>query len=578
MKKYILLIIALLIGTFLRMWQLSSVPNGLTWDEAAIGYNAYSLLKTGRDEHGTFMPLVFKSFGDYKPGAYIYLTVPSVAIFGLNEFAVRFPSALAGILAIFGIYLFTNELFSTIQTKKTNNSEPITNNFSTGSFTALALAISPWMVHFSHGAWEVNVFTTLTIFALYYFLRFLKGKSALYPSLLLACLSLATYQAAKLLTPLVFLLFITLYWKEFWYWFTPYLKPKKLRSLFPFILFGLWIFFGSVFGSAGNRLTTLSIFNYKPGISAEAKAIDNQNPVILDLFHNQKELSSRLVLSRYLYHFSPEVLFYEGPIVSERGHLPGLGVLNPLEFIWLVLGFIWLVKRLSPGSHDTPDRSTALILGLLLIAPIPASLTLAEFSTVRALFMAVPLAIISGIGMYYYLEKMKSLISVIPGLTRNLYKFSIFLIFIFYFFISFYVFDVYFNHSQTVFATEFNYGYKQVVQIIKDHPAKKVVFTDVYGQPYIYYVFYTAYDPAIYQKTNDFISGGLDVGRVDRVGNVEFHQFGSSDMMTQPDTLFIGSEGNINNQFDIAGPNIDLFRQIETPDHHILFRVIKTKP
>ena len=100
MKRYLPLIIALILGSFLRLWQLSSVPNGLTLDEAAICYNAYSILKTGHDEHGAFLPVIFKSFGDYKPGAYIYLTVPSVAVFGLNEFAVRFPSALAGILAI----------------------------------------------------------------------------------------------------------------------------------------------------------------------------------------------------------------------------------------------------------------------------------------------------------------------------------------------------------------------------------------------------------------------------------------------------------------------------------------------
>jgi hypothetical protein len=141
-----------------------------------------------------------------------------------------------------------------------------------------------------------------------------------------------------------------------------------------------------------------------------------------------------------------------------------------------------------------------------------------------------------------------------------------------------YVFDVYFLHSQTVFAKEFNYGYKQAVQIIKDNPTKKIVFTDVYGQPYIYYVFYTAYDPATYQRNNDFISGGLDVGKVGRVGNVEFHQFGTDDMTTQRDTLFIGTEGNVNNQFDIAGESVALFKQIETPDHKIIFRIIKTKP
>jgi len=117
MKKYTILFIALALGTFLRLWQLSAVPNGLTWDEAAIGYNAFSILKTGKDEHGAFLPIIFKSFGDYKPGLYIYLTVPAVAIFGLNEFAVRFPSAIAGILAILGVYLLTKELFSISKVK-----------------------------------------------------------------------------------------------------------------------------------------------------------------------------------------------------------------------------------------------------------------------------------------------------------------------------------------------------------------------------------------------------------------------------------------------------------------------------
>jgi 4-amino-4-deoxy-L-arabinose transferase-like glycosyltransferase len=539
MKKYGLLIIALVLGSFLRLWELSSVPNGLTWDEAAIGYNAYSILKTGRDEHGAFLPIIFKSFGDYKPGAYIYLTVPSIAIFGLNEFAVRFPSALAGIIAILGIYLFTKELF-----KKTN----------LANFAALSLAVSPWHVHFGHSAWEVNIFSTLLLFGLYYFLRFINGRSTLYPSLFLACLSLAMYQAAKLLTPLIFILFILIYWKQFWSNFSLYLKPFKFLLLVPFLIFIFWIFFGTFFGSAGNRLSTLSIFNYKPGISAETKKIDGLNSTLTNLFHNQTQLTSSLVFSRYVYHFSPEVLFYEGSIITERGHIPGLGVLNPLEFLWLILGLAWVVRNLN--------KSSLIVLSLILISPIPASLTLAEFSTIRALFMVIPLSILSGMGVLFALERFR--------------WFSLPLIFV-YVLTTTYVFDIYFYHSKVVFAKEFNYGYKQVIQIIKENPASKVVFTDVYGQPYIYYLFYTAYDPEVYQKNVDFIDGGLDVGRVGHVGNVEFHQFGADEMMTQKDTLFIGSEGNINNKFDLAGPTVDLFRQIESPDRKIIFRVIKTK-
>src|SRR5256885_940381 len=79
------------LGLLLRVVWLSSFPAGFNADEAAIGYNAYSLLQTGKDDYGTPFPLAFKSFGDFKPGLYFYFVWPFVAIFGLNELAVRLP-------------------------------------------------------------------------------------------------------------------------------------------------------------------------------------------------------------------------------------------------------------------------------------------------------------------------------------------------------------------------------------------------------------------------------------------------------------------------------------------------------
>ena len=84
-KENWILILILIVAAFLRLFKLGSFPVSLTWDETALGYNAFSLLKTGRDEYGKLLPLVLKSFGDYKPALYSYLTVPSVLIFGLNE-------------------------------------------------------------------------------------------------------------------------------------------------------------------------------------------------------------------------------------------------------------------------------------------------------------------------------------------------------------------------------------------------------------------------------------------------------------------------------------------------------------
>src|SRR3989344_1420628 len=100
----------ILLATLLRFYQLGINPPSLDWDEASIGYNAYSILKTGADEYGNRLPLSFRSFDDYKPPVYIYLTVISVALFGLTEFAARFPTAVIGVLAVIVVYCLVQEL------------------------------------------------------------------------------------------------------------------------------------------------------------------------------------------------------------------------------------------------------------------------------------------------------------------------------------------------------------------------------------------------------------------------------------------------------------------------------------
>jgi len=139
--------------------------------------------------------------------------------------------------------------------------------------------------------------------------------------------------------------------------------------------------------------------------------------------------------------------------------------------------------------------------------------------------------------------------------------------------------DLYFRHAKQFLAPSFNYGYKQAIDRIKTYPASKVIMTDVYGQPYIYYLFYTKYDPAKYQANNNFIDGGVDVGFVPSVDNVEFRQFGTGDINTGKDTLFIGTNGNIPDLFDNHQDNIEFFDQINLPDGLTpVFRVVKTKP
>lgn len=546
MKKYWLLIIALLLGAFLRLYQLGAIPGALTWDEAALGYNAFSILKTGKDEYGKLLPIIFKSFGDYKPGLYVYLTIPSIALFGLTEFAVRFPSVIFGLLAIFGVFLLVKELFK--DEKK---------NLFLASLSALFLAIMPLHIHFSRGAWETNVFATLLLYSIYFLIRFAREGKFLNSSILLGLLTFITYQAAKILTPVVLIFTLLIFWQGIKTNIHHHLKkPLNLIFLLLSISFVLYLFISSITGETGNRLKRLSIFGYKPGVSEQTVVTDNSNKFTLSLFHNQSQLTTRLVASRYLKHFSPKLLFYEGYAPVDRGHIPGSGVLLVFDFIWVILGLAFLVKVF-------PSKISIFILGLLLLSPLPGSLTLSEFSTVRSLFMVIPLAIICGCGAFYAWQKIKLI-----------FVFSSFLTIIGFFYLS----DLLFIHGNFVYTKEFQYGYKQAMKFINQYPESKVVMTDVWGQPYIFYLFYSQLNPAEYQKQNSFETGGFDVGMVSHIGDiVEFHQFGKSEVSNQYNTIFVGTIGNIDNNFDFSLPTIEKHEDVYYPDGKIMLRIIKTK-
>ncbi len=533
MKKIIFYSLILILATSLRFWHLSTQPPGLTWDEAAIGYNAYSILKTGKDEFGISFPLIFKSFGDYKPGLYVYLTVPSVAVFGLTEFSVRLPSALFGVIAV----LTTGLLL-----------ELLTENQTLGLLASLALAISPWHVHFSRGGWESNIFVTFIILGTYFFyLSAKKGKVNFLPSLLLFTLSLLLYQSAKLYAPIILLLLIALNWKDF---------KSKVNPYIILVFLVIWgaFYFNTFTSSSSNRLARLSILGYKPKPSEQLIKIDS-NSTSLAIFHSQADLTARLVASRYLYHLSPEFLFYSPPEPSPRENIFHMGMLYMFDFVWLVSGLIYLVKL-----KDT--KTKILLISFLILGPLPASLTLSEFSPVRSLLLTFPLAVLISFGIYH-LYKFNRLLFII---LLAIYLHSVVL-----------GLDLYFNHSHDFYAKGFNYGYKQAIDLIKKFHPDKVYFTDVYGQPYIYYLFYSKYDPATYQKNNQFVSNGVDVGKVDRVGNVEFHQTGKGDITSIKNSLFIDTRDNFPNNFNYNLEQIETHNQISYDNGDPIFRWVKTK-
>src|SRR3989344_1863506 len=173
----------------LRFYKLAEVPPSLYWDEASLGYNAYSIAKTGPDEHGVFLPITnFAAFGDYKPPGYIYMATPFIALLGLNELAVRFPSALFGTLTVFLTYLIAKKLFE-------NEKVALSSSF--------LLAISPWHLQMSRAAFEGTLGLFFSALAIYFFLKFGKNPYWLLPSGLSFLAAMYTFTGQRLFAPLI---------------------------------------------------------------------------------------------------------------------------------------------------------------------------------------------------------------------------------------------------------------------------------------------------------------------------------------------------------------------------------------
>src|SRR3990167_2506030 len=138
-KILLLLIVILFLCT--RFYKISDIPLSLYWDEASIGYNAYSISQDGKGEWGDFLPVHFRAFGEFKLPIYIYSVVPFVKIFGLNELSVRLPA----ILFSLGIVLLTFLL-----------ARKLTDNITTGLWSSFLVTISPWFFIFSRTGYEVT--------------------------------------------------------------------------------------------------------------------------------------------------------------------------------------------------------------------------------------------------------------------------------------------------------------------------------------------------------------------------------------------------------------------------------------
>ena len=467
-KTLILLFFIVLIASFLRVYSLDKIPASLNPDETALGYNAFSLLHTGADEHGVFLPLALQSFGDWKLTGYSYTSIVPVALFGLNAFSVRITSAIAGVVGVCLIYLITLRLF-----KRKNLS----------LIAALFFALSPWSIYFSRAAYEVNLATTFFLVGLFGFLKFLDAeKNKTWWSILSVIffgITAFTYNSYIIFTPLFLLGLCYFYRKEIKF------NWRLLTPLIIFVIFVAVSFYSSIFTST-NKTSTLLVFNDPNTIYNRVEKIrgDNASTSPLEkVIYNKLTGGLYQFGQNYLSAFSPSFLFDKGgdKLVDNLGYFGNLYLLDAL-FIFVGFAGLFLQK----------EKNLKILLLWLLLAPIPAALTKSPESSTRLFLLMPALVMLSAYGVIQIIEFLKE---------KNLknYFLKLFILVLFIYNVALFM-DGYFVHLNMQRARFWDYGYQQAVELSQKYPDYKVVMRGPENFPYIYFLFYNQYSP------KDFIS------------------------------------------------------------------------
>lgn len=546
LSTYIILAIIVAIGVFLRFYQLGVNPPSIDWDEASIGYNAYSIFKTGADEYGNHFPVMFRSFDDYKPPAYIYLAVPSVAIFGLNEFAVRLPAALIGIAAIVVVYFLVKEILSNWDKNKRE-------------YIALAsaffLAISPWHLQFSRAAFEGQVGMFFLILSLLFFFKALRNKYFYLAFAISFTLSIYSYHSFKLINPTILIALLTLFYKQL-------VKQKILVviSLAIIVIFSAATY-TSFFSSAGSgaRLSMVTVFSDPKLQMKSAINVENakkNNDLIGEIINNRRLIFIPTIVKGYFDHFNFDFLFIHGD-GGVQHHAYDMGMLYLWDFPFIIFGIIFLLRNIN--------RRILLLFILFFIAPIPAAITTGTPHPVRAIAMIPEFQIFSSVGFVLILstlfkKKYKSIgiivgFAIIVGLAFNIK----------------YYLESYYVLTPIKYGYFWQYGYEEALNYAKENESKfeNIIMTYEYDQPYIYYLFYNKIEPSLYQKNWDYNKNGT-IDRFKRViGKYTFRNIEYAKDINIPNTLLIGTPREVLD-------NTRVVKTIKYLDGSVAFKIVKT--
>ena len=475
---WIIFSLILVLAGFLRFYGITKFPPSLYWEEVALGYDAFSILKTGKDHHGNPYPIVaFESFGDWKPSLYFYALVPFIKLLGLSELAVRLPSALSGMAIVIGVGILSKNFVR----KK--------NRDITQLVTMTLVAISPWAILFSRAGWEVNLATALILWGVVLFFQGLnKNKEELkffIAGAVFLSLSMYAYHAARIVAPLLGLALALLWIKKG--------KQNWNKLLIPGLV-ALFLVSPIIFSlgksQTSQRFAETSIFS-DLSVIEESNLRKNQagNTFISGIVYHRYLLFSKEILINFSDHLHADFLFLSGDI-NPRHSVQYMGTFYHIEALFLLLGFYALFKN--------KVKYRWFLLWWLLIGILPAALTRTTPHALRILPTLPVWIVVIGLGIKESFNLVKKYQKVLAVFIAFIYLGELVMFWRFYS-------KVY----PEVYADEWQIGYKELIKKIEEekvaNPEKEILISREKGRPAMYYWLYTQTDPKKVQAENALV-------------------------------------------------------------------------
>lgn len=427
-KKILLVVIIIFgLGLFLRLYKLTELPAGATLDEVSIGYNAFTISQTGRDQDGNWHPLThFRSLNDYKLPIYIYTVSLFQKIFDNSLLTIRLPAAIFGALIVPLTFLLARSHFGNI----------------IGILAALLLAISPWHVFHSHLGLETNLGLFFSIVGMYLLSISRKNNKILIIAVAFFLLTIYAYHAYWIFLPPFLLVYLLLYKSNF-----SQVSKREIIILLIVVIIMLVPFLRET-NSGGKSRLNQSVFSYGAitKLQEESKIYCKQ-AVCSQLYVGKKLTENILNNALRSYSF---IAWYLPSGFGTVDVMPNRGLFYFFEFPLLVMGIIYLCNKKSKDS--------ILFITWLILFSLPLAVT-TNFSATRMYLLLPAPQIIEALGMVMLIKRYKVIGLILP----------LIIVFSFLRFLS----DYYFIYAK-LYSRYTGYGPLKIVQYIKENNTKQI--------------------------------------------------------------------------------------------------------